>query len=397
MTEQQSDGWAASESRDWVEGRHRRDNDHVLEHAAVVRGRNTRQHLTATRSAFERAVERGWIESDEWPARFENTQTYRERRQMAETEAVSERVENNDGFGLRHHVGSQADEVDVSGWHDIETIREQVSEKHARWYIYGEPGNGKTRSGCLMARHWLQQRREAGADNARVLTNIRTLEGEDEAVTWVSNWGDLKDLTYAEMDAVLAEQVEPFVFLFDEASSQASGGGTDGWETSLKLAVLVYKIRKFGGAVIIIGHDGKDLHPAVRELCKVLHKESKKKARFYATIKNRQGKDPLTPKISGWPDSKWSPNDKDPAPWSWSSGNDEDAEEITRESAFRELAVWTVVQAKTRNPDQPPSNATIASEHLQGLYSAEWVRRRWNEYDRGELGETVAKVQEVIA
>ncbi|WP_226480381.1 ATP-binding protein [Natrinema amylolyticum] len=401
MSESDSNGeWAASESKDWKDGRHKRSNEHVEQHAAIVSDSKTRRHLTALSRAYERAYSRGWIDS-EWPDSLEETDLYQDRLRYHETETFSRRLEQGEMAKVRHHVGSQSDEIDVSGWHDIERIRDIVSDRHLRLYEYGEPGSGKTSAGCLAARHWLEQQRDEGHDDAYVITNIRTLASEDESIIWVDNWADLKDRVYADMDDVLAENVSPVLFLFDEASSQASGGGKDGWETGTKLATLVYKIRKFGGAIIIIGHDGKDLHPAVRELCMVLHKESKKQARFYETITNRNPKQPITPQIEGWPDSKWSPNDKDPAPWSWDDGQDDEIDgnssHIARDDAFRELAIWTVVQEKTRNPDDPPSNGDIANKRLYGEYSAEWVRRRWNEYQDGEHGEVVGEIQQAIA
>lgn len=392
--------WAVSEWKDWKDGRHRRRNEYVGDHVGEVADGSARRTITMLEGAFRRAHKRGWLSGD-WPAALEDTDLYRILRRYHDSEAAGRRIENGDFARLRAHVGSQRDEVDVSNWRDIERIREVVTERHLRLYLYGEPGTGKTRSGCLVARHWLEERREQGQDDAVILTNIRTLASQVEAAIYVRNWPELKEQMDAEMDDILDEAVRPFLFLFDEASSQASGNGKDGYEASTKLATLVYKIRKYGGALAIIGHDGKDLHPAVRELCKVLHKEDTKVARFYESIKNRQGVAPITPTITGWPDSMWSPNDKDPAPWAWSAassdGDGEDAEDITAESVFRDLAIWTVVQVKTSNETKDLGFEKIAEKHLYGAYSGEWCRRRWNEYDEGDHAETVAEIQEAIA
>ncbi|MFC4407967.1 ATP-binding protein [Haloarchaeobius iranensis] len=392
--------WASSEAKDWKDGRHKRENSHVLPHAGEVGDTKTRQALTALHGVYERAYKRGWIDGD-WPDSVTELSTYRRWRGTQQTEAFARAVDQGDAVDLRQQVGSQNDEIDVSGWRDIEHIREIAVQRHLRLYIYGEPGTGKTRSGSLVARHWVEERVEEGHRDALVLTNIRTLADESDRVRWVSNWAQLKDVMHSEMDDILAENTRPVLFLFDEASSQAAGRGKQGHEASTKLATLVYKIRKFAGAIVIIGHDGKDLHPAVRELCTVCEKESKKVARFYETVKNREGVDPITPTITGWPDSMWQPNDKDPAPWSWDDGQEggsgESESHISREDAYRELAIWTVVDEKTRNGDDALSFEKIAQKRLNGLYSGEWCRRRWKEYDSGEHADTVATVQEAIA
>lgn len=399
----ESDGgeWAASEFRDAVDGRHRRDVD-VWDHATEVRKRSTRQTLSALRAAYDRAYARGWLGEDA-PASIEDVRRFAEIRKHHGSEQAARAVENGDAMTLRSMIGSQSDEVDVSGWHDIERIRNVVSDQHLRLYIYGEPGNGKTRSGCLAARHWLEQQRDEGNDDAIIVTNIRTLADEDDAIKWVQSWGELKEIVDADLEEMLNEDVRPVLFLFDEASSHAGGGGQDGWDTSTKLATLVYKMRKFGAAIIIIGHDGKDLHPAVRELCIVLHKIDKKIAQFFKSITNRNPKDPITPRITGWPDSHWQPNDKDPAPWSWAGrgeADDEDEEHITREDAFKELAIWTVVREKLgakERGDSEPSFNDIAAKRLSGAYSGEWCRQRWHEYQDGELDDVFGRVERVIA
>ncbi len=383
MSEQQGGNgeWAASESKDWKDDRHRRENEHVQPHAAEVRDSTARRTLTAMEGAYRRAYRRGWL-SDEWPESIRKANIYEDLRDHFDTEAFSERVEQGDAAGLRAHVGSQSDGVDVSGWHNIEAIREIATERHLRLYIYGEPGSGKTRSGCLIARHWLTER----ASNARVLTNIRTLAEQQERVNWVAEWSALQETMDREMDDILSESVRPFLFLFDEASSQASGSGKDGYEAKQKLATLVYKIRKFGGALVIIGHDGKDVHPAVRELCKVLEKEDKKTAQFYETVRNREGREPITSRITGWPDSQWSPNDKDPAPWSWSTSDGTDMEEIEP----RDWAIYHAVRAR-----QAGVSNEIAAETVG--YSTAWLSKKYEDGEpKPEIQQTVNRVAEVI-
>ena len=387
-------GWSLSESKDWKDGRHRRDNEHVLEHAGELSRARTRRHLTMTRAAYERAIQRGWL-SEDAPLDWSGLESVERKRAYHETETFADRVDS-EAEKLRAHVGSEREQVDVSGWHDIETIRELVDDDHLRLYIYGEPGSGKTSAGCKVARHWAEQRGQA----PRILSNSRTIarEAREDGYEgdWVQNWGQLTDIVYRPVEDVLEGGLQPILFLFDEASSQASGSGSDGYEARTKLAVLAYKMRKFGCALVIIGHDGKDLHPALREMCRVLHKPDKKRARFYASVHNREGIEPLSRPLEGWPDTLWSPNDKDPASWSWDEHvSEDDAEDasITREEAYREFAIWTVVDERTRNQDDPLGFDKIASKRLDGVYSGEWCRKRWKEYQDGKHGEKVAEIQ----
>ena len=57
--------WAASESKDWKDGRHKRDNAHVLPHAGEVSDRQTRRHLTALRAVYPLAFIRSLVDSPE--------------------------------------------------------------------------------------------------------------------------------------------------------------------------------------------------------------------------------------------------------------------------------------------------------------------------------------------
>ena len=387
MTEEQGAGWALSEGKDWKDDRHKRDNEHVREHAGQVRDRQTRETLSTIESVYERAYRRGWIDG-EWPDSAKDTYLYQILRTHEETETFARRVEQ-EPEKLRAHVGSENEGIDVSGWKDIETIREIVTETHLRLYLYGEPGTGKTRSGCLVARHWLEQQQDDGHHNARILTNIRTLAEGRESIDWVKNWPELREEIDMTMTDILDEEADPFLFLFDEASSQASGSGKDGYEASTKLATLVYKIRKYGGALAIIGHDGKDLHPAVRELCKVLHKSDKKRARFYDSVRNREGKGPITPQITGWPDSKWKPNDKDPAPWDWSDEKESSNSDMEADDVLFNLSLWTVRECKSDGLSHRETAKYIP-------YSKSWVSGRWKEIQEGKHSKALDSIESEI-
>jgi len=143
--------------------------------------------------------------------------------------------------------------------------------------------------------------------------------------------------------------------------------------------------------LIVIGHDGRDVHPLVRELATCVHKEGLKEATFYEDVKGRSGVNPIL-SVSGIPETDWRYDDKEPTTWSWSAEGEED-DEVDPADLSRKLAVYTVITAKESNPDRP--NHEIA-EFVP--YSAEWVRQRWNEYqDDGEHRNVVGDVEGLTA
>lgn len=373
--------WAASESKDWKDGRHRRENKHVYAHAGEIRDRSSRRHVSIMKAAYERAHRRGWLE-DGWPASFEETELYRERMGYHATEGFSERLADGDAAGIRHYVGSQKDEPDVSGIRVLRTLEDLIGSEAAMLYLFGHMGNGKTFFACLLAELWHGMMGE----HAEIATNIRTLEAADH---WIADWPSLKEWMEEDEDTVLAGNQTPKLFILDEASSQASGRGKDGWDAATKLAVMCYKIRKYGGALIIIGHDGKDVAPAVRELCTACHKTGQKTAQFFRSVKNREGRDPLTEPLKGipLPDKSWQPNTNDLAPWSWST----DEEEIEDEQAFKDMAIWTIIKCRESGLSTRDTAEIVP-------YGKTTVGNVWKAYqEEGKHRDTVDSVEEVFA
>lgn len=378
--------WAASESKDWKDGRHRRDNRHVLPHAGETRTRQSRQFLTAVHGAFERSVARGWVDS-RWPDKAQESAQYRSLQTSHATEGYSRAVEGGDAAGLRAYVGSQENQPDISGIRVLQTLEDLITGDASMLYVFGHMGNGKSMFASLMAEMWDQ-----ATPGGEIAANSRTID----AARWVSSWPELQNWMVEDETTVLAGQATPKLFIFDEASSNASGRGRDGWEASTKLATMVYKIRKYGGSLIIIGHDGKDVHPAVRELCTAFHKTGTKTGQFYRSVSNRKGKNPITDPLTGipMPDKKYQPNTYDLAPWSWGiDGADETTESsgVEASDAYKDMALWTIIRCK----EQGMSNRETAK---YVPFSHEYVRTKYKEYeDDGKHADVVGRVGEAIA
>lgn len=374
--------WAGSESKEWKDGRHKRENRSVYPHAGEIGDRQTRRALSAARAAYDRLAREQRLPGDA-PAMFEDTTLAQSWRYAQGSETFARAVEAGDAIRIRHFVGAQDTDVDLSGMKALETLKSIVSRPAFMAYMWAEPGSGKTNFAFLLAQLW----RHAHPDG-EIGTNVRTLEQKDE---WLRNFGDLDQWIRADEDAMLEGKGGRKLFIFDEASSHASGRGKDGYETAQKLGTLAYKIRKYGGSLIIIGHDGRDVHPAIRELAIAIHKEGKKAATLYETVRNRKGERPIV-ELSGIPPTDWQYNDKEPTTWSWRTRPEtEESNDEALKEAHKELAVWTAIKAK----EQGVSNREAAE--IAG-YSREWVRLKWNEYNRGgKAAETVANVEAVIA
>ncbi|MUV87818.1 hypothetical protein GJ631_14975 [Natronomonas sp. CBA1123] len=374
--------WAGSESKEWKDGRHKRENRSVYPHAGEIGDRQTRRALTAARSAYDRIARHDDLPADA-PPMFEETTLARSWRYAQGSETFARAVEKGDAIRIRHFVGAQDTDVDLSGMKALQRLRDIVTRPAFMAYMWAEPGTGKTNFAFLLAQLWKRHH-----PDGEVGTNVRTLEQKDE---WCRNYGDLDRWMKADEDAALRGEATPKLFIFDEASSNASGRGKDGYETAQKLGVLAYKIRKYGGSLIIIGHDGGDVHPAIRELAIAINKETKKRATVYESVRNRKGERPIV-ELSGIPPTDWQYNDKEATTWSWDRHADsEETSDESLEEAHKDIAVWTAIKAK----EQGLSNREAAE--VAG-YSREWVRLRYEEYkDGGKAAETFANVEAVIA
>ena len=363
------DEWAFSEWQDYVAGRHARENDAVHPHAAEVERPTTRRTLTAVRGAFERAERRGWIKGG-WPesGRIDDLRAVRAIRAHHATERSAEAIRAGDGKTLRAMIGSQEDPPDLSSLRTIQTIKDVLTGDAALTYVFGHMGNGKSFAASLFAEIWKSEMGE----RAEVASNTRTID----AARYLGTWGELQDWMIEDEEIVLAGDARPKLFIFDEASSVASGRGKDGYEASTKLATMCYKIRKYGGMLIIIGHDGKDVHPAVREMCVAFHKTGTKTGQFFRDVKNRKGHDPITDPLEGIPvpSPEWQPNTYDTANWSWKAdGGEIDPEEV-------EEGVWLSV---VRTCYEEGLSARQAADYVR--YSRDWTSRRYRWLEQGEF------------
>ncbi|GGK56687.1 hypothetical protein [Haloarcula sebkhae] len=391
MTDDGNDLYTPAQFREYQDGYGQRDPDEVHQHAGIVRDEKLSRYLSILETHYD---PRHCDRPGKMPGQAKDLSHVREIVRIEGTETARRAMANGDMQSLKHFTGDAGQRADISGIKAIDQLRAQMTGPAPMFYEWAEPGTGKSNFACLLGQLWKEQH----PPDALVASNIRTLEETDEWTDsdgdrrdgWLANYGELNEWLKQDGDPMHNEQV-PKLFIFDEASSNAGGSGSDGYETKTKLGPLTYKIRKYGGSLIIIGHDGRDVHPLVRELGVCVHKEGLKEATFYEDVRNRKGVNPIF-SVSGIPETDWRYDDKEPTTWSWSSGED-GGDEVDPADLSQKLAIYTVITAKQSEPDRP--NHEIADFVP---YSAEWVRQRWNEYqDDGKHRNVVGEVTELTA
>jgi len=376
--------------REYQEGYGDRDPD-VHEHAALVRNTKQSRFLSMLSDAYDPAeyAQR----PDKMPGHYTDLELTQSFVKTEATEVAREAMEHGDMPTLKHMTGDAGQRADVSGLKAIDTLKSFMTGPAPMFYEWAEPGTGKTNFALLLAQLWKQEH-----DRALIASNIRTLRETDtwednegaERDGWLSSFGELNEWLKQDGDPMHNAQT-PKLFIFDEASSNAGGSGEAGYQTKSKMGPLAYKIRKYGGSLIVIGHDGKDVHPLIRELGVCVHKEGLKSATFYEDVKNRRGVGEIE-QIEGIPETDYRYDDKEPTSWSWSSNGDAD-ETPDPKALTRKMSIYTVITSKEADPDRP--NHEIADFVP---FSTEWVRQRWNEYHHdGKHRDVVADIENTIA
>lgn len=199
-------------------------------------------------------------------------------------------------------AGLNGSENDVSGTRRLLDVSEKLVDTEAYiGYIYGDMGSGKTDFALLLAELW--ERQTGGA----VGTNITTLEQADVEIE-----------TFGALEDWLAGSGEK-LFVFDEASSHASGYAGDAGSVTSKFRGLLREFRKRNANLLIVGHTGKDVHPDIRRLATdCIHKQGKKQAVFYESVEEGDGEGEKFD-IEGIPATEWSFDTNEITTWSWSS------------------------------------------------------------------------------
>lgn len=368
MTDEQ-EIFTAAQLREHQDGYQDRENHELLPHTGIVRDDHIERALSIREIHYDRY---GCERPDLMPGESKDLEKHRNIRLMEGTRVAREALENGDMATVKHLTGDTNQRADVSGLKAIGHIDDLVTGPASIIYIYAEPGSGKTDFALLLGQRWKAKQPADALVASNIQTMRETTEWTDDSGRlrdgWIANYGALDEWIKQDGEPTKNEQT-PKLFIFDEASSHAAGGGAQGYETRQKMGPLVYKIRKYGGSLIIIGHDGGDVHPMVREQSKVVKKDTKKEATIYDSIRNRKPQGQIA-RISGIPPTDWRFDTHEATAWSWQDLRTTDEDDGLSESeAVEQAAIYTVIRAK----QQGLSNRQVANFVP---WSHETVRKR---------------------
>lgn len=381
------DLYTPAQFREHQEGHGQRDPD-TFEHAGIVRDEQVSRYLSIVATHYDPPT---GDDHEETPGRWVDLEEVNRLRRIDATDTARRAMDAGDMQTLKQMTGDKGQRADVSGIKAVEKLRDQVDRPAPMWYMWAEPGSGKSNFACFLGQIWKRQQPE----DAIVASNIRTLRETDDWVDedgevqdgWIANWGELQDWMSQDGDPPAKHEQRPKLFIFDEANSSAGGGGSDGYQTRQKMGPMAYKLRKYNGALIVIGHDGKDVHPLIRELGVAVHKEGLKSATFYEDVKNRKGRRAIM-SVEGIPETDWTYDDGEATDWSWSTY---DGEEYKADEAARDTAIYTAIRCKEEGMSNRETAKFVPFSHG-------WVQSRWKEHaSQREHEDTVSRVEEVVA
>jgi hypothetical protein len=374
-SDREKEKWMASaEVREWSRGNKPAAPREVHPHVGMVGDNLVRRLLDVLAEHYDpaEAAEAAGVAVEHMPARVEDTRLYQTLLRRAGTETVTRAVHQGETQTQSFAVGDPAARSDISGLGAIRRLTDMLTTSAPIIYIFGPPGAGKSNFGLLAAQLWNREH-----PDGELASNIRTWQEADE---WLPSYGSLRewlDEQTRELDEggiTRRDDANPRLFVFDEASSHASGRGSQGYEAGQKLGPLVYQIRKSACGLIIVGHDGKDVHPAVRTLATVVEKQrgEKKKASIYEDVVNRQGVGHIID-LDGIPETDFSYDDGEATSWSWDeAGGDEPADKVLAEA--EEMA--------------EEMHSEFVRRLAYSLDTAEWVDLR-----QTEIGEALGQAQ----
>lgn len=317
------------ELREYARGELDVDHQDVHPYAGLVEDPDIRDVLAFMAEEYEPV---GDMPRDFWETKFAKRIMKR-----LGSETASKAVEQGDANRAAYMTGVPSYESDVSGIHAINRLTEWLvhSEQCKLVYMAALMGRGKTDLSLtfleIVADHY--QRIDKATDEPtptpEFATNFWVDTPEDVDHVEITSWPELQE--WAETGS--SDDVRWFVF--DEASTELTAqSGKNAQDVAETMGPFVKKMRKCGINMIVIGHDRRDVHPAIRSMADFVDKTGLKSASIYEGIKRREPTGHLFD-VDGIPPTSWRYDTDDMAEWSWGDEEDELEEETISEDDLR--------------------------------------------------------------
>lgn len=380
------DLYTPAQAREHFDGFGERD-PYAHPFSGIVRDEQTSRYMTMLDTHYDGA---NASDPESMPGHFSELEHVRNVVAAEATERGREAMRDGDMQTLKHLTGQTDQRADVSGIKAIGKVDQLINGPAPIIVVIGEPGAGKTNFAGLLGQRYVDTH-----PNALVASNIQSLREtttwEDERGRqrsgWTAGFPEFKEWLTHEGDPLKFEQTAKLGVL-DELSSHAGGSGKSGQLTRKFMGPLVFKVRKFGGALIVIAHDESSIHPLLTRLGVVVKKVSQKKAVVYDRIINGQPRGELFA-IEGIPPTDWRYDDKEATEWYWQN-EDSESDEGMAEKEVKKVAAWLMVDKR-----RDGLHNTDIAEFVP--YSRETVRRWLKDYDEGgEKADWVAEVEALI-
>jgi hypothetical protein len=391
-----NDVYTPAQHREYLDGYQEREPE-AAHHTGRVDDELTSRYLATLESVWSPADH---AESPgDLPGDARDLEDVRTIRTIGETAIARRALENGDMPRLKHHTGDTNQRADVSSLKAIGKLDDILQGPAPVVVILGDMGTGKTDLACLLLQRWATYIRQQQDAHPYIGTNVRSLQEKTEWTTkdgerrdgWIPTFPDLREWVRHEGNPLENEQT-PKGFLGDEFSSVGGGSGKSGHLTRKKMGPLVFKIRKYGGFLIYVGHDESSIPPILWRVGVIIKKTSKKKAVVAERIKNGEVRDklPFSP-IVGIPQTDWRYRTKEASSWSWTRDDSEDDERTPEpgDVAYA-TAVYTVREAMK-------GGASVRETAKYVPFGKTWVSDRRQEIEDGEHANTVDMVESVIA
>lgn len=173
------------------------------------------------------------------------------------TRQASRAIEEDKSSLLGFLSGIREQDFDTS---EVRGLMQLLTRLRRNGYLstfFGRTDGGKTNVALLMAELAMHD-----DDSVHLVTNISSVRSSVPE----SRYHFADDFSTAEKTIeMLAEFDQRAFFVVDEFSSHGSGYASDSGDVEEKMRALLRKAAKLNAMVVAIGHDGKDVHPTVRE------------------------------------------------------------------------------------------------------------------------------------